>query len=73
VQLAVDGNAPRTLLVNSCLSQGCIASASFPGSFVTSARHGKALFMTFGAPDGQKLTMSIALKGFGLAYDRLSR
>lgn len=72
VQFAVDGKSPVTLALNRCFSQGCIASAVLPASFVARARQGKDLVITFGAPNGQDLAMSIALKGFGLAYDRLS-
>lgn len=73
VQLAVGSNAPVTLVLNSCLTQGCFAAAKVPASFIARARQGKALIVSFGTPDGQRLAVSIALKGFELAFDRLSQ
>jgi invasion protein IalB len=49
------------------------ADPSDPGLAVASALQGKDLVITFGAPNGQELAMSIALKGFKLAYRRLSQ
>jgi invasion protein IalB len=73
VLMAIDGKSTVTLPVSSCVTQGCIASATLPSTFLGSARQGKTLLISFGAPDGREVAMSIALEGFGLAYDRLSR
>ncbi|MCB8877659.1 invasion associated locus B family protein [Acidisoma silvae] len=73
VQLAVDGKRPVTVVMSSCIAQGCIGSADLPASFIADARHGTSLTLTFGTPNGRELAMNVALQGFGLGFDRATR
>ncbi len=71
VQLSVDGGLPVSLPLDTCLAQGCLASALLSDAVVTRALTGAVLKLSFGATSTKTIVMTMPLSGFAVAYDHI--
>ena len=68
------GQAPAAVLtLNTCIQQGCIASAALTSGFVAGLVAGAKLTLSFGMANSRTITMAVPLTGFGLAYHYVAR
>jgi invasion protein IalB len=72
VQLSVGASAVN-LTLNTCIQQGCIASAALSPNFVSALIAGAKLTLSFGMANSRTVTMAVPLTGFGLAYHYVTR
>jgi len=72
VQLSV-GSASVDLTLNTCIQQGCIASAALSSDFVSGLIAGARLTLSFGMANSRTVSMAVPLTGFGLAYRYVTR
>jgi invasion protein IalB len=73
VQLSVQGALPLSLTVNTCIQQGCIATAALSPNFVLALVASAKLTLSFGMANSRTVTMGVPLTGFGLAYHYVTR
>jgi invasion protein IalB len=73
VQLKVDAGPMVTLVVSTCVPQGCIATGSLSRTDLDQALQGQKLIISFLDSSGERLALSIPLAGFALAYDELRK
>lgn len=72
VTLQIDDGQPRKpLRFSTCLPGGCLVPLSFDAKTVASLRTGSALKVKVQSTDTKELALSISLKGFAAALDRL--
>ena len=73
VTLQIDEGKPSPALAfSTCLPAGCIVPLSLDGAFLKALRSGTALKLAAKAEDGGKgVVLTISLKGFASAHDRL--
>ena len=74
VALQVDDNpAGAPLRFSTCLAGGCLVPLSFDAALLEGLRAGETLKLTSRAADSDRgVPLSISLKGFAAAFDRLS-
>ena len=73
IQLSVPGMAPVPLALNTCLPQGCFASAVFSDAFISGLIKSSQLTLSFAMANNRNVTMGLPLDGFALAYDFVTR
>lgn len=73
IQLSVPGMAPVPLALNTCLPQGCFASAVFSDAFISGLIKSSQLTLSFAMANNRSVTMGLPLDGFALAYDFVTR
>lgn len=66
-----DKPAMQPMRLRTCVPAGCLVNISFDASTVTALRAGTALKIKATADDGAALPLSISLRGFGTALDRV--
>ncbi len=71
VSVKVDKGQPRTGLFEVCLPNGCILRDPVSAEFLGQLKAGSAAKMTFAALRRGEITVSISLKGFTKAYNKL--
>jgi invasion protein IalB len=73
IQLSVPGTAPVPLALNTCLPQGCFASAVFSDTFISGLIKSSQLTLSFAMANNRSVTMGLPLDGFALAYNFITR
>jgi invasion protein IalB len=73
IHLSVPGTAPVPLTLNTCLPQGCFASAVFSDPFISGLIKSSQLTLSFAMANNRSVTMGLPLNGFALAYDFVTR
>jgi invasion protein IalB len=71
VLVRVDEAAPEKFGVQTCTQQGCFVGAPLSDALLAAMRTGKELKVAFANLNKQAVTVSMALVGFGLAYDKI--
>ena len=73
VSLQLDEQATQTSLrYRTCLPVGCVVSVSFDAKSLPALRGGTGLKVKLAVESGQEQTLTISLKGFGQALDRMA-
>jgi invasion protein IalB len=67
-----DKPAMQPVRLRTCVPAGCLVNISFDASTVTALRAGTALKIKATADGGTALPLSISLRGFGTALDRVA-
>mgnify|MGYP001244534852 CR=1 FL=1 len=67
-----DGKAGGPLAFRTCLPAGCLVPLSFDAATVGALRKGKALKLEARADGGQAIRLTIPLRGFSNALDRVA-
>lgn len=68
----IDGNAPSTLAYHTCLNAGCILRSTVDDAKVAELRRGKSMAVALQAAETrQTIALTVSLKGFSAAHDRL--
>lgn len=72
VTLQIDDKAAgKPLRFRTCLPEGCVVPLSLDGATIASLRANPALKLKARADDATEVALSISLKGFGPALDRI--
>jgi invasion protein IalB len=66
-----DGQPLEPLRFSTCLPAGCLVPLNFDADTVTALRLGTALKIKVRSIDHKELTLSVSLRGFAAAHDRL--
>lgn len=71
VTVQVDAAAPEKFGVQTCTQQGCFVGSPLSDALLAAMRTGKEMKVGFANLNKQTVTVSMALLGFGLAYDKI--
>lgn len=73
VLLDVDGIQPERAAVQTCTPVGCFVGATMPEALIHAMLTGKQLKIIFYDANKQRVTVTLPLAGFALAYNKIKR
>jgi invasion protein IalB len=71
VNVAVAPNYETALAVSRCTPQGCLVEGTVDPALLTAMREGEQAIISVATPEGQRIPIALALKGFAAASDAL--
>ncbi|MDR3515820.1 MAG: invasion associated locus B family protein [Azospirillaceae bacterium] len=73
LQMKVDNHDAMDLTINECKPGFCVAAAALDPPVITLLTGGKAAVISFVLPSGERMGVTVSLKGFGQAFRGLSK
>ena len=71
VLVEVDGSQPERSVVQTCTPAGCFVGAAMPDALLHAMLTGKQLKIIFYDANKQRVTVTLPLAGFALAYNKI--
>jgi invasion protein IalB len=71
VLVEVDGSQPERTAVQTCTAAGCFVGATMPEALINTMLTGKQLKIIFYDASKQRVTVTLPLAGFALAYNKI--